>query len=256
MLTREEHVEMASPFVAWAHQMTQTLENHLDWEGLVEYLRIHSSDSIGIMVYVLLEQLVGRPSYFHNELVELLSRPIARARERTPMRQLEYHMVRHLQGAPGASEDMKQELSRTLLASQCNALFFSNEDAYDITHAVMYALSLGSASDIGILGPYRQWLADNLAHLMLASALDGDFDLGGELLISCLLAKEEPDYKVAQTINLLLDAIQSDGSISGPHRETNADMDAFDRCYHTTQVCLVALAEALVALKRQGCANG
>jgi hypothetical protein len=250
MLTRPEHVELGSPFVPWARRMTEKLADHLDWEGLVESFRMHATDSIGLMAPLLLEQLTGRQSRFHDELVELLRHPLAQAKERTPMRQLEFHMVRYLHGEANALGDMKEELSRTLLGRACDPLYFSNEDAYDITHAVIYALALGWTSDSGILASYRPWLSRHLTSLTLASMLDGDFDLGGEFLICHLLDQQEPDVKFVLSVELLLDAVQEDGAISGPSREMREDMDAFERCYHTTQVCLVALAEVWIAQLR------
>jgi hypothetical protein len=167
------------------------------------------------------------------------------------MRQLEFHMVRRLHGEAGALGDMRKELSRTLLGRTCDPLYFSNEDAYDITHAVIYALALGWASDLDILAPYRPWLRRHLGCLLLASMLDGDFDLGGEFLICCVLDQQEPDTMFALSVELLLGAVQEDGAVSGPPRELSEDMDAFERCYHTTQVGLVALAEVWISQKRQ-----
>lgn len=250
ILTGPEHIELGSPFVSWARRMTEKLEDHLDWEGLVESFRMHATDSIGLMSHVLLEQLTGRRSRFHDEVVEFLRHPLAQAKERTPMRQLEFHMVRYLHGQACARADMKKELSRTLLGRACDPMFFSNEDAYDITHAVIYALALGRMSDLDILAPYRPWLRRHLAALTLASMLDGDFDLGGEFLICWALGQQEPDPRFALSVELLLGAVQEDGSVSGPPREIGEDMEAFERCYHTTQVCLVALAEVWIAQQR------
>jgi len=245
MLTRSEQLDPCRPFVAWARRMTVKLEAHLDWEGLLEEFRLHATNSIGLMCHVLLEQITGRPSRFHDELTELLQHPLAKAKERAPMRQMEFHMACHLHGLDGALAALEDDLSRTLLACACDPLYFSNNDAYDITHAVIYALALGRISDSAALAQYRPWLRKHLPDLTLASMMDCDFDLGGEFLICRVLDQQELDVKFALSVALLLNAPQANGSISGPAREIREEMDAFDRCYHTSLVCLVALSEVL-----------
>lgn len=116
------------------------------------------------------------------ELDRLLERsladPTSTGRERQPHRELEQHWIDGLRGAPRDAPD----LSRTALETGIDLLSGSRDDAYALTHSVIYATDFGALSP-RLSRPGGSAAAE--AGSALARALDDDdFDLVAELLLS------------------------------------------------------------------------
>ena len=115
---------------------------------------------------------------FSRTIMDSLGSTTSAARERFPHRELEQAWLISL--LTGATMD-DTPVSRTALAKGIDVISGSRDDAYSLTHALMYATDFG-------INPNRSLPADQILSIS-RSALSGildddDFDLAGELLLS------------------------------------------------------------------------
>lgn len=224
-----------------ARQFIAEMEDHLDWEGLPEALRLYPSTCLAALYLPLLEKLVGRTSVHHEEVEELVRHPFSRLQERTPMRSLDYHYLLSRFGGDDSTDKAWADL--TLLSGNCNPVLFSSDSLYDITHAVFYLtrfgqVSIQTASQI-------DWLRKYVPTLAVSSVMEGDPDVGAELVLTAAYANLPFTSDLGLALRLLAGSVRSDGSIEGPIRPELDTLDTFERCYHTCLVTLVAIDEAL-----------
>jgi hypothetical protein len=116
---------------------------------------------------------------FSETIKSSLAATTARARERFPHRELEQAWLASL--LSGTRFDARL-VSRTSLINGIDVISGSRDDAYSLTHALMYATDFGNVEP-GKCLPSDQILS--IARSALSGVLDDDdFDLTGELLLS------------------------------------------------------------------------
>jgi hypothetical protein len=156
---------------------------------LVQHAR-HTRVEIGVALFPALALdygaahiVLGSAGYpdakFSETIKSSLAATTARARERFPHRELEQAWLASL--LSGTRFDARL-VSRTSLINGIDVISGSRDDAYSLTHALMYATDFGNVEP-GKCLPSDQILS--IARSALSGVLDDDdFDLTGELLLS------------------------------------------------------------------------
>jgi hypothetical protein len=248
VLTRDRHRAAGSPWAAWARSMAERLFPHVEWEGLMEAFRVQTSATLGLAIYPFLISAAGRPTPLAEEARKLLENPFAQAQERTPMREMDYQFTRHIMGAPGSSEDLRDQLARTVIRAPFDPLLMDTDALYDLTHVVLYATRFGCTPWLAPSSDVDDWLDQTVDAMTLARLLMLDADLGAELLLVQFYTGRGLTAASARCIDRLLDAQAADGAFAGP--DLTGDLEEFDANYHTTLVAIAALAEAVCVAAR------
>lgn len=225
-----------------AKQFVAEIEDHLDWEGLPEALRLYPSTCLAGLYLPLLEKLVGRTSVHHEEVAGLVRHPFSQLQERTPMRSLDYCYLLSLLGADCDQENHAWS-KRTLLSGDCNPVLFSSDSLYDITHAVFYLTHFGQ--ELALSADQTAWLRKYVPTLAASSVIEGDPDVAAELVLTAAYANLPFTSDLRLCLQLLAKCVRDDGSIEGPSRPGLDALDTFERSYHTCLVTLAAIDEVL-----------
>jgi len=242
VLTRERYCAAKAPWVAWARSTAERLFAHVEWEGLIEGFRLHTSATLGLAIYPLLMEAAGRTSRFAAEAKFLLENAFAQAQERTAMREMDYQFTRHCMGTFISPEEVRNQIARTIMRLRFDPLLMDTDALYDLTHIVFYATRFGCAP----WSPGREienWLGESLNAMMLARFLMHDADLGAEFLLVHFYTGRPFGEFTLGCLERLLAAQTTDGAFRGPNQDL-LEMDEFDSNYHTTLVAIAALAEA------------
>lgn len=243
VLTRERHRVANAPWVVWAQSTAEQLFPHVEWEGLMESFRLHSSSTLGLAIYPLLTSACGKTSPFAAEAKALLESDFAQAQERTPMREMDYHFTRHCMGTSIPLDEVRKQISRTVLRIQFDPMLMDTDALYDLTHVVLYATRFGCATWCAPNSGIDVWLGESLGIMMLARLLMQDADLGAELLLVHLYTGRPLEKLTVNCIERLLAARTATGAFRGPTYGSD-QRDDFDSNYHTTLVAIACLAEA------------
>ena len=179
----------------------------------------------------------------------VLDRGNVAATERVPHRMLELRHLLDLAGFTHRIPSYSALYRRTTLAQRLNPIYVTNYDAYSITHALFYLSDWGAHPPVGIPPSHRaraSWLVEQLLGMYVRR---GDWDLVGELLLSChcLRRTDSPLYALGWTA--FIAAQWPDGAVPGrgydPQEAARREGEehatyVFDRCYHTTLVAAFA----------------
>jgi hypothetical protein len=141
----------------------------------------------------------------------------------------------------------------SIVSKAVNVVYLTDAEAYSITHGFFFLGNFGLRSMSGLLSPsqtmHMQWVLDCLLGMYIRAR---NWDLVGELLISCHCLRHTNSDLYAPSWQALLDAQWPSGALPGPYfvpEKASAlsgpehDNYVFDKCYHTTLVA--ALAGAL-----------
>ena len=158
-------------------------------EQLVEHAR-HARVRVGVALFPALALDYGaahivlgsagfQDDVFTDTIKASLSSTTAHARERFPHRELEQAWLSSLLHDSVLTPEL---FARTSLAHGIDLISGSRDDAYALTHALMYATDFGNAKPHPSIEATR---IISMSRSALAGVLDDDdFDLAGELLLS------------------------------------------------------------------------
>jgi hypothetical protein len=165
--------------------------------------------------------------------------------ERVPYRALE---VRHILdvGSFRHSLPSYSALCRSSMAVKpLNVIYMTDSDAYSITHALIYLSDFGSRPIPALRPAELKRLRWTLEHLLGMYIHKRDWDITGELLLSCQAVDWTTSDFYALGWRAMLDAQQLDGAFPGPTFKQE-DMEGLDegkrreylfkQDYHTTLV--------------------
>ena len=194
----------------------------------------------------------GRPpaTWLMRGVQSLIERSGVLFVERFPYRTLE---VRHLLDMGGFAFRLPsyRALSQaSIIVKNMNPIYMTQEDAYSITHALFYVSDFGAR-------PVRSFSRSQVRriHRLLEQLLGmyiyrGDWDLVGELLLSCHCLRWTTSPWFDLGWEALCSAQHPDGAVPGPTYEPKKlagikDMTkkreyVFKQCYHTTLVATLA----------------
>lgn len=135
----------------------------------------------------------------------------------------------------------------TILSKPLNPIYVTDAEAYSITHALFYLGDFGSCPISIIPSSHTNqicWLVEILLGMYLHTA---NWDLAGELLLSCHCLGRTTSEFYALGWHALKAAQWPDGAVPGPAYDANHGQDSqqervyiFDKCYHTTLVAALA----------------
>lgn len=198
-----------------------------------------------LMLYVVLRQ----SHFIDDSAQEMIQRAIDQgyvtAVETTPMRLLDR---RHMLDAGQFQHTLPsyEELyAQTLLAQASPPFYYTDTDAYAITHTLFYLTDFGKRSTPALSGEHRStvhWLIETLLGLYLYRK---HWDLVGELLLDCYCLHRYPDILVPIAWEAVWRAQLPDGSIPGPRfsaprleqmDDEQGKQYCFEQNYHTTLV--------------------
>lgn len=231
----------------WAIQVAQVLGELVDEEKLIEGFRIFPTFTLALLMYPLIERTCGRRSRHAEELYQLAVDRYSTWQERVPMRRMDYHFLRWLFGVNEMQEEQSilTNLNAALISGDVNPCYLSNDSAYDITHALFYATRFGTCA-LPPSHPALEWSQKWLPELCLSYLLEGDCDIGGELLLNWLQLGLPKDGSFWLAIRILLGNISSSGFAHGPPAVARRDeIMLFAKHYHTTLISLAALVAAV-----------
>lgn len=169
--------------------------------------------------------------------------------ERVPHRALELRHLLDLGGFKHRMPSYGELYRRSLLAQPVNILYATDEDVYSITHTLFYLGDFG-AKPISCLSPahsdHALWVVE---HLLGMYAHSGNWDLVGELLLSCHCLRHTTSDLYTLGWRALMSAQWPDGMVPGPYYDHDTaerlygqhrEEYVFKNCYHTTLVASLA----------------
>jgi hypothetical protein len=240
-LTSPAQWEVADGMAHWAEALAQSFSNHLvlaaeqiDWYA-VDLPQPSSATSVALLAYPVLEQSCG--------VCFAWSRQIDQQLKHMPVRpHLEWYFLRSLRFGDNYDMLLRERLAQTLKdtartgAWTCSTL-------YDLTHLVFFLTHFGRRSS-DVLQDLQVPLAGLLPRLIRWRLELRDYDLGAELLLcSCYTSVVcDPIFHYASAV--LRAAVEPDGAVVGYPPYLPNGCNRFNQCYHTTLVCVAALAVA------------
>jgi hypothetical protein len=127
-------------------------------------------------------QSAGHPDFeFDEQVRRCLATEQVRAIERVPFRTIELGWHHQLLGLESANDD-SDLLPLSVISNPPNPCFALREQAYQLTHVVMYATNFGARPDR--LGGYRDRLEQAVDGFLAWTVATEDYDLVCELLIA------------------------------------------------------------------------
>ena len=203
-----------------------------------------------IGVYSALRACGYEDERYRTRLLRLLSTGYLQAAEYGPAVRLDLMYSVFMAELPWTGESFDDVFKSSLLASCPNPNLLTDRDAYSFTHTIFFMTGYRPSGTGWINEHCRDYLERVLPRLVGYYIWRRDWDLAGELLISCHLTgiPETPAYRECWT--RLIEAQEEDGSHSGPggfrpSPEGDAVWDRFAANYHTTLVFLMATATSL-----------
>ena len=179
--------------------------------------------------------------------------------ERLPYRILELRHALDLGGFRHTIPAYSELVQQGILAQHMNLAYFTDDDAYSVTHTLFYISDFGK-HPIDILSSeqleHLRWV---IKHLLGMYVRRRDWDITAELLLSsyCL---GEPLSKLEEFgFRALANAQSADGGVPGPQYDYDCERNQepefvaeyrFTNCYHTTLVSILVGAMYLF------CENG
>ena len=198
-----------------------------------------------LMLYVVLRQYHLIDASTQEMIQCVIDQGYVTAVETTPMRLLDR---RHMLDAGQFQHTLpsyEQLYAQTLLAQTPPPFYYSDTDAYAITHTLFYLTDFGARSTPALAGEHLanvHWTIETLLGLYLYRQ---HWDLVGELLLDCYCLHWYPDVLVPIAWETVWNAQLPDGSIPGP-RFSEAKLEqleseqrkqyCFEQNYHTTLV--------------------
>lgn len=135
--------------------------------------------------------------------------------------------------------------SSTLLAKAGNSFYYSNIDAYSITHTIFYMTDMGRKENLSL---QSKEILDLLLKLIELFLLKDNMDILAELLICVKMLNfrptDEQKYLLNLAVKVLMKHQQSTGMFLGPGINSAVRYNAeknFRLNYHTTMVAMGAL---------------
>jgi Domain of unknown function (DUF6895) len=177
--------------------------------------------------------------------------------EREPHRVLE---VRHILDVARFRHHLPSYLAlcrASIVGKPLNPIYMSDEDAYSLTHTLLYLSDFGSRPIPTLPLQRLHGLYWAVHHLLGMYVHQGNLDIAGELLLSCHALRGTTSELYALGWQALLAGQRPDGAVPGPAPEAtdidDGDADKrrerlFEHCYHTTLVA--TLVGALCPLPR------
>jgi hypothetical protein len=140
---------------------------------------------------------------------------------------------------------------RGILSRPLNVAYVTDADAYAVTHTLFYLSDFGSKPISEISSSRREDVRWTVEHLLGMYAHSNNWDLVGELLLSCtcLGVGREASSLYSVCWGALSDAQWPSGVVPGPHYDATRAQGlegheqqsyVFEQCYHTTLVAVLA----------------
>ncbi|MGR5296235.1 DUF6895 family protein [Vibrio mediterranei] len=231
-----------NPFSEAALTLSDCLKDHLNWEGLVEGIRLYPSTVLASLYLPMMENIYQEKSLHHKEIAEIVNSSFSNHLERTPMRQMDYE---YLKERIGLDSDIESKLTETLLFGLCSPSLFASDSVYDITHTIFYATRFGKNSISHFPKSVSEWIEDYIPKLAASTMLESDSDLGSELILVSAYSDLKFDGNLSLALSILKDRISNNGTVKGPFKSERSHLDEFEQCYHTTLVALAAIVESV-----------
>lgn len=220
-------------------QLASSLSRHVRTREALLLMATRPSSATSVALgHLCLEQAGDHHAPFDRAARRILRSPQASARERVPFRMLDAAWTRHL--AFGDEELDHLAIDVSCLVTGLDLPFASTDDAYSLTHALIYATDFGRVELPARI--HRQRLFDQAEALVVKALDENDLDLLAELLIApvALRLAWTPVFDFGFAI---LDAVWTDqGVLPGPGlppappNETDRDrmVRVLGTAYHTT----------------------
>ena len=221
------------------------LVNAIREPGCMERVRDKRRFLLFLLSYAAVEGCGHEIPAWRTFLQERLDQGYGTAIDRSAFRVMDLRYTLDLHGFKHRLPAMESIYRLTSLAKGIPLTYIYNADAYAITHALFYL------SDFG-LQPIREikpkemercrWIVGNLLGMCVMAR---NWDLTGELLLSCHCLQWYPEVIYPQAWSAFARAQRADGSFEGPawSMEHAAGLDEearrkydFERNYHTTLV--------------------
>ena len=167
-----------------ARQLAMTIRRHYDSaDALAAIMREPGLVSTLGTALIVLDQFGLTSRREQTVLAAALASPYLDTTERVPFRLLDRSWVLHLTGLPRRHDAEALRLSAA--NRRTHPIYMTRDDAYGITHSIIYATDFGAATVPTELRRDELWeILDASLAWCLAS---GDFDLVGEILLSQML---------------------------------------------------------------------
>lgn len=161
--------------------------------------------------------------------------------EEVPFRAMDLRYMLELAGIPSELPPLSRTFATTVLARSAALGDWSKLDVYAATHALFYVTDFGRAPDLAA----RPEIVDRVGLLLGIMALDSDWDLTGELLLSCDCLHARP-FTYRPALEAFAAAQRGDGCIPATPDSAGplAPQDDFDRNNHTTLVGALLVSAA------------
>ncbi|MHB8241547.1 MAG: DUF6895 family protein [Solirubrobacteraceae bacterium] len=161
--------------------------------------------------------------------------------EEVPFRVMDLRYLLDLAGIPNDLPSVSHTFTSTTLARSNAIGDWTRFDIYAATHTVFYLTDFG-------LTPYHfadEELVDRVGLLLGAVAIERDWDLTGELLLSCDCLRVHP-FSYAAALEAFAEAQRDNGCIPATSRNEDQSTreDDFEQNYHTTLVGALMVSAA------------
>lgn len=218
-----------SRFGAWSLETAERL-----WPMLEELGRRLPPETIGchprsaelLLAFPLLEDVTGRRSVLHDQVVRVMGQPASR---------LDGELARDIAGAADCREAAGHELARLLTAWDGGKP--TTSWTYAVTHALFYATKLGRRR-LDLSAAYGSLLG-MLARRMTEARR---WDLAAELLAALSWAGLDGGRDAGESRAALTEVALAEGSVLSDPRVPSTRENEFESRYHATVVALAALA--------------
>jgi hypothetical protein len=184
-------------------------------------------------------------------LGELIDRATIQVSERPVFRTMELRYLLDLGQIPHRLPSYTSLVRRGILSRPLNVAYVTDADAYAVTHTLFYLSDFGSKPISEISSSRREDVRWSVEHLLGMYAHSGNWDLVGELLLSCtcLGVGREASALYSVCWRVLSDAQWPNGGVPGPQYDPARAQNlegveqqsyVFEQCYHTTLVAVLA----------------
>jgi hypothetical protein len=213
----------------------------LHWDRYAEAVRTDPLQCLAWLFIPAAEIATGRLTQLHAGLVQDFEEPLSNEQADAMVADPCFCFFLELLGVRDCSAELRAHLSRTVEQTAGRATTLSGPEIYDITHALFFLTQFGRLPHRRVELP--ESLLNALPEAALSRLVEGDFDLAAEIVVSLLYAGCSLCHGSIQVANIIASRLPADGGVistRGINRETRQD---FLSIYHSTLVCLMALAE-------------
>lgn len=186
----------------------------------------------------------------HEQLQTRIDHGYLTQDERVPHRTMDVVYAMEVAGLSHSLADWNSLCASSVLAHPLRLPLVDRSTAYALTHAIFFSTAFGCRPIDSLASVDVVQLASHVERLAICAGLERDWDLLGELLLSreCLRLRDSATSQL--TWRMLIGAQQPSGCFGGPERllakqsqsPWSEAWNTFVRSYHTTLVCVMAMA--------------